>query len=132
MSIIITLPHELETQVHHAAQRAGVATNTYVANLLQRHLSQASIALPAREAELLQQINLGLPEPTWQRYRQLREKLHDATLQPDEQKELIAITDQIEQANVQRLEALIELAQLRNTTLDQLMDELGVRPPAYE
>jgi hypothetical protein len=131
MSITITLPHELETQVHHAAQRAGVATSTYVAHLLQRHLDQASMALSATEAELLQQINLGLSEITWQQYHQLAQKLQDATLQPDEQKELIKITDQVEQANVRRLKALIQLAQLRNTTLDQLMDDLGLRPPAY-
>ena len=41
------------------------------------------------------------------------------------------ITDQIESANVRRMEALIKLAELRQTTLDALMDALELRPPAY-
>ncbi len=83
------------------------------------------------EADLLQQINLGLSEETWQRYYQLRNKLQDETLLPDEQQALVSITTQIEAANVGRIEALMKLAELRNTTLDALMDELGLRPPSY-
>lgn len=131
MSITLTLPAPLEHQVQQIAQREGVATDAYIVQLLQWHLSAAQRALPASEGSLLQQINLGLPPATWQRYHTLVRKLEDETLQPDEQQTLIAITNQIEQANVRRTAALIKLAQIRNTTLDQLIDQLGIRPPAY-
>ena len=65
------------------------------------------------------------------RYHILREKLETHTMRPDEQQELIGITDQMEEANVRRVKALFKLANLRNTTVDALMDELKVRPPAY-
>lgn len=48
-----------------------------------------------------------------------------------EQQELKQLTDQLEIANAHRIEALIKLAYLRSTTLDGLIDELGIRPPAY-
>src|SRR5256885_2256807 len=53
------------------------------------------------------------------------------TLTPDEQQELITLSDQIEAANVQRVEALAELARLRNTTLSALILDLGLKPVAH-
>ena len=67
----------------------------------------------------------------WQRYNDLRARLADATLQPDEQEELIAFSDRIEAANVRRVAALIRLAEMRNTTVDALIDQLAIRPPVY-
>ena len=131
MSITLTLPDPLARQVQQVAQREGVATDAYIVQLLQWHLSIRQSALPASEAALLQQINLGLPATTWQRYHELARKLADETLQSDEQPALIALTEQIEQANVRRIAALIKLAQIRNTTLDNLIEQLGIRPPAY-
>ncbi len=131
MSITLTLPDPLARQVQQVAQREGVATDAYIVQLLQWHLSTRQSALPASEAALLQQINLGLPATTWQRYHELARKLADETLQSDEQPALIALTEQIEQANVRRIAALIKLAQIRATTLDNLIEQLGIRPPAY-
>ena len=45
---------------------------------------------------------------------------------------MIAFTDRREAYNVERLEKLIELARLRGTTLDQVMDQLGIRPAFYD
>lgn len=131
MSITLTLPDPLARQVQQVAQREGVATDAYIVQLLQWHLSTRQSALPASEAALLQQINLGLPATTWQRYHELARKMADETLQSDEQPALIALTEQIEQANVRRIAALIKLAQIRATTLDNLIEQLGIRPPAY-
>jgi hypothetical protein len=45
---------------------------------------------------------------------------------------LLGLTDQVEQQEVERLQALGALAQLRKTTLGKLMDELGLQAPAHE
>lgn len=45
--------------------------------------------------------------------------------------ELLEITDQVEQRDAQRLNALVELAQLRGTTLDTLLEPLGIAAPGY-
>ncbi len=86
-------------------------------------------SLPKREAELLQQINQGLPATQWQRYQALNAKLLDEHITPHEHQELSVLIDQIEQLDVERLTHLIELAQLRNVPLDTLMAQLGIRRP---
>jgi len=131
MSITVTLAPELETQVRYAAKQEGVATDTYVSKVLQHHLQQQHVTVSEAEEKLLQQINVGLSEETWQRYHQLAAKLEAETLQADEQQELSQITTELENANVRRIDALIKLALLRNTTLDVLIDELVIRPPLY-
>lgn len=131
MSLTIELIPDLETQVRNAARREGVAPSAYVTNVLRRHLQEQSLASAESESALLQQINIGLSGEEWQRYNALRALLSDGTLRPEQQAELIALSDRLESANVQRIAALIRLAELRHTTLDALMDQLGIRPPAY-
>lgn len=104
---------------------------------LEHFLSQVSIllarrkapSLPEREAELLQQINQGLPTVLQQRYDELTAKLEADTITPAEHQELLQLIDQIELADAERLQHLIELAQLRNMSLDELMDQLDIHPP---
>lgn len=87
-------------------------------------------SLPQPEAELLQQINQGLPEDIQHRYSELRAKRHAETLAPEEHQELLTLIDTIEQADADRLQHLIELAQLRRVPLPDLMHQLGIHPPA--
>ena len=89
--------------------------------------------LPQREAELLQRI--GQSSPALQpRYQELNAKRRAATLTPAEHQELLALIEQKEEANAERLRALLELAALRGITLDELMEQLGLDappPPVY-
>lgn len=132
MGLVIDLVPELEKQVRAVAQQEGVTPDQYVARVLNRHLAYQRTALSSSEAALLKQINLGVPSDVWQRYHELRANLEDERLTSAEQQELSEITDQLEEANAQRIEALIKLAALRNTTLDTLMDTMGLRVPAYD
>jgi len=50
---------------------------------------------------------------------------------PDELDELIAITNQIERHDAQRLAALNDLARLRQLTTPALMDILGIQAQTY-
>lgn len=59
-------------------------------------------------------------------YHHLIARRRDETLTEHEQQELIAISDQIEAANVRRIEHLAALARLRGTTVRELMEELGI------
>ena len=67
------------------------------------------------------QLNQCLDDVAWTRYHMLIDKRHAETMTPEEQQELIALSDQIEAINVQRMTYLIELAQLRHTTPDVLI-----------
>lgn len=105
---------------------------------LEQFFNQVSILLAQRkaphlspqEATLLQKINQGLPEASLQRYGELTEKLRAESISIAERQELHRLIDQIELADAERLQHLIELAQLRGVSLDELMDQLGIQPPS--
>jgi hypothetical protein len=85
------------------------------------HLSQ-------KEGELLQQINQGIPETLWQPYKELVARRDADELTPEEHQELIVLSDQIETLHAQRMGYLVELAQMRQVSLPDLMDALGIQP----
>jgi|SRR5579871_3655944 len=83
--------------------------------------------LQQRETELLRFVRrrpseLGAP------YRTLLRKLEAETLTEEERQELLPLTEIAEAFAVHRLEALVELAALRQTTLPDLRRELDIRP----
>lgn len=86
-------------------------------------------SLPQSEAELLQQINRGLPEATQCRYDELRAKIRAESITPEEHQEFLFLVDMVEQADAERLQHLIELSQLRQVPLPLLMHQLGIHPP---
>ena len=85
------------------------------------HLSQ-------REAELLKKINEAIPVALWPAYKKLSAKRDEKTLTGAEHAELLRLSDQIERLNAERIGYLVELAQLRNVSLTDIMDELGIQP----
>jgi hypothetical protein len=87
---------------------------------------------PEREIELLEKINQGLPQATQNRYDELQLKLHDEAISAEEHQELLSLIDTVEQASVDRLQCLIELSQLRQVSLDDLMNQLGIKPPPVD
>jgi hypothetical protein len=77
---------------------------------------------------LLQQINIGFSARTWEEYHALIAKRHAETLTPEEHKQLIQMSHRLEQVNVARIQALIQLATFRNQPLTELMQTLGINP----
>ena len=88
-------------------------------------------SLSRKETDLLRRINQGLPVGKQQRFDELTVKRRADTLNPDEHQELLQVLDQIEQHDVKRLEALAELAQVRNVSIRVLMKDLGIHAPDY-
>lgn len=83
------------------------------------------------EAPLLQQINRTVPTELRSEYQKLREKREAETLTQPEHQQLIELSKQIETFGAQRLEALAQLAQLRQVTLLDLMQSLGIPSVTY-
>jgi hypothetical protein len=136
VTITLDITPELEQRVLRAAAHAGLEPEAYIVETLRDHLASdaqtqhppAPRHLPAQEADLLTQINHALSNVEWTRYHALIAKRQDETLMPDEQQELVALADEIEQANARRMGYLVELAHLRNVTLSALMQQLGLTP----
>lgn len=124
----IELAPEIEKQVREAAEVAGVDPATFIQDAIAEKLRQNNFARPLTEAELLERINRGFPEAFWDRYRALIALRDAETLEPEEQNELIAMTDRVEQRTAERLGYLTELSRRRGTHVRQLIAQLGLRP----
>lgn len=128
MTIQLSVTSELERQLKKAADQMGLTPDTYIMRLLQKDLQThaAPVRLSREESQLLKQINASLSTIEWERYRSLLAKRDNEILTTGEQTELIALSDQIEEANVRRMEAVAELARVRKTTVPALMENLGL------
>lgn len=132
MVLTLEVQPELELQLRHAASLSGLDTKSFVLDLLREHLSRAQAAPEdLSEKQLLAEINQGLSAAEWKRYRELIDKRRNEALTSDEHAELIATSEQLEHANVFRVQCLAELARRRRITVDALMDELGIKPRVY-
>ena len=92
--------------------------------------SEKAPSLSKEETKLLLKINEGLPEATQLRYNELLSMLANGSLKGKEHKELLQLTNQVEANSAERLRNLLQLARLWNTTVDEVMDRLGIKPPA--
>ncbi len=128
MAITLELPPELEHQLREEAAQNGLS--------LDRHISQRLVEThqPLTEAALLQRIrpDLGLTPEIWGRYDQLVGQRRAENLTAYEYDELIALDNMIEQANVERIKYLIELAKIRAVSLEKVMSDLGIRPRGFD
>ena len=103
----------------------------FVEKLLALRARQNVVSLTHTETELLKKINRGLPADMRQQYDELHQKLLDRTLTASEQETLVSLSDKIEQQDAERLGYLLELAQLRGETIENLMAQLGIKASNY-
>ena len=100
-----------------------------VAELLNLRARRYAPILSYTETELFQRINQWLTVEEQQRRARLQQKVEDETLTLSEHQELMQLNDKAEWLNAQRVEALAQLAALRQTTLPQLIQNLGLEGP---
>jgi len=108
---------------HEIEQFVSQVINLRAQRLVHR-LSQA-------EANYIVKINQGLPAEVQEQYDELIDKRRDEALSSEEYSELLRLTDQIEKMEAQRMLYLSELALYRKVSLTELMENMGIQPPAY-
>lgn len=82
------------------------------------------------EIELIKKLNeCVLSTEKQSRFYKLVKKRQAEKISEVELRELIALTEESEALNVERIEILAKLATSKNKTLDEIMDELEIRPP---
>ena len=129
MTLVIELPSEIESRVREAAQAEGLDVTAFLREASEARLRLSDLVRPVTEADVLARINQsGLSEAFWDRYQTLAAKRRAETLTRKEQQELIGLSDQMEARRVERLCHLVTLAEMRQTSVDALIDELGLRP----
>lgn len=92
--------------------------------------SRKTDRLPVREMQLLKMVNTGLPAEKQSYYEQLREGLQSGSLSAKEHQDWLALTEQLEIIDAERLRALVELAALRGVSLEVVMQQLGITTPS--
>ena len=135
MAITIDMTPEIEAKLRDEAAKEGLDPDRYVLHTLAERWGQTHETITPHlrrsESELLQHINEGLPAETWRQYHALIARRDAGTLTADDQKILVGLIDEVEIAHARRMKYLVELANLRETTLDELMDALGIVKPTY-
>ncbi len=121
----------LNDLLNGVAQLNSSDLEQFISQVLALRAKRVAPNVSKQEAEILEKINQGLAQETQQRYNELVAKRQTETLAEAEHQELLALIDRIEQADAERVQALIKLAQLRNMSVKALMETLNIRPPAY-
>jgi len=101
----------------------------FVAEVIALRAKRQAPTLSRRESELLIKINQHLPADLQARFDELVARRQDEILTTEEHKELLRLIEQVERFDVARIEALAQLAQLRGISVDELMEQLGIKPP---
>jgi hypothetical protein len=128
----ITVQVSVEELLKAVDQLPTDQLEAFVSQALLLQARRRAPSLAHDESVLMLKINEGLPEETRARYYALIDKRDAETLTPGEYEELLRLTDEAEEWNVRRVEALVELAQLRQMPVNDLMDSLGIGPPTRE
>ena len=129
MHLNIELPYDLETQLREQAQQKGKALNQYIMGLIQEKMNSSRPKTPSLtvdETRLFQTINKGFSDEFWNKLHDLDKKRQQAVLTESERQDMIAMTEELEMTNLERMKALIQLAAIRQTDLDTLMTQLGL------
>ncbi|MBS1791371.1 MAG: hypothetical protein JST85_26910 [Acidobacteria bacterium] len=119
---------ETDQLLNAALQMPEEEFQQFVTKLFTLKARERVPTLSQRESELLTAINQGLPPTDAKRMNALIAKRQSYTIKEDELQELIRLTDESERLNVERMKHLLELAHLRGVTLDEVMEQLGIRP----
>ncbi|MAT99919.1 MAG: hypothetical protein CL608_22495 [Anaerolineaceae bacterium] len=118
----IPLSELLDSLKQLGADELGEVASTAV----RLRANQRGQVLSDQETKLLKQINKTLLPAEQARMDLLIEKREAETLTESELAELISLGNLVEEIQVERLAALIELAALRNVSLEHLKESLNL------
>ena len=135
MTITIDIGADLESRLLQEAERQGIDPGQYIVNAVRARLqapNSTAACLDAEQSSVLAEINQGLSQTQWSRYYALVAKRQSDALSEEDLAELTALANHIEELNSRRMELLATLARMRGVTLPELLDQLGIVPPAVK
>lgn len=88
--------------------------------------------LKKREAELIKKVeSIDLSPEDQKVYGKLLKKFRAEKIMPEEHKQLIGFTEEIEEITLKRLKWLYEISQMRQQPIEEIMKELDIKPKNY-
>jgi hypothetical protein len=103
----------------------------FVNKVIAIQASKRAPHLSDNESELFNKINQPFPADLKSRLDELTHKRTAETIIESEHQELVLLTDKLEEFHAERMAALARLAELRGTTLDLIMKQLGIKFPDH-
>jgi len=128
--IIIQSQLPFEQLIQTIEQLDSSELEQLIAQTIKVKTKRKILSLPNDQSLLLQQITQCIPDQLQDRYNFLISKRQDNTITDQEYQELINLGEHIEAIDVKRLENLTELAKLRQTSLNELIQEFQLQPQA--
>ena len=129
MSLTIELPVTVEHSLRKNAEKQGVSLERYISRLLTEMDVENSIESQENlsEAELLELVQLNVHPQDLEEYYRLAEIFKKGNITLEDHAKLIHLNDIIEIAHANRIKYVIELAKLRNKSLEDMVYELGIK-----
>jgi hypothetical protein len=119
----------VDALVKVAEQLSPADLQRFRSQVLALSARRAASSVPQSEAQCLMRISQRLPRELQRRYDELIAKRDAETLTAEEHDELLRLSQQAEAIDVQRVEALTTLAQLRRVTLSDVLRQLKIDSP---
>lgn len=117
------------TLFHEAEQLDNRSLDAFIDNILSLRIQRETTDKQKEEAILLKKINKSLSIEQIERFKALNQKRIEGNISEQEYSELLILLEKVEKLNVNRLKYLIILARLRNISVRELMNQLGISNP---
>jgi hypothetical protein len=116
----------LSTLYQEADRLDNQSLDAFIAQIMSMRLRREVSDGQKKEADLLKKINQSLSIPEINQFRFLNNKRVETGVSEQEQVELVRLLEKIEKLNVNRIKYLTHLARLRNISVRELMNQLGI------
>ena len=130
-TVQITAHASTDELLRSVASLPAAELEQFVTRVLALRARLKAPTIPDQEANLLHKINIGLSAIQQQRFADLNLKRQEETLTDEEHQELLVLIEEMEAKNVERIQSLSLLAQLRQVSLTTLMQNLGIKALPY-
>ena len=112
--------------LHAVEQLPAQQLAQFASQVVQIRAKRLLPSLSLDESQLIKAINQTLPTHLQQRYDTLIKKRHAESLTDVEYQMLLRLTAKSEKLQVARVQAIVDLAKLRNITVGELMRSMGI------
>ena len=116
----------MTTLFHEVERLDNRSLDTFISNIVSLRARRSTPDKQKQEAFLLEKINKSLSLQDSLRFKLLNQKHSEGNISEQEYAELSVLVEKIEKLNVNRLKYMTTLAQVRNVSVRELMNQLGI------
>lgn len=129
MSLTIQLPLTVEQHLREHATKQGVSLENYVMQILALNSRKKEVkkGKDFTESELLMLTQLNVLPSDLEEFYRLSAAFKSKNITEEEYEKLLQLGDLIEIAHAERIKYVLALAQLRQVSLESVMQDLGIK-----